>query len=67
MRIRVTLTISPRRSYRNIQRLFTKVSSGGKDDGYSTVGKKASGGQKASGGVDAGKVGNAAKRLFLGK
>lgn len=50
--------------YRNIIRLFTKVSSGGADDGYATKGKKAA---ASGGGIDAKKVGSAASRIFLGK
>ncbi|KAL1508316.1 hypothetical protein AB1Y20_004426 [Prymnesium parvum] len=45
--------------YRNLARLFTKITSGGKDDGYATKSK--------AGGIDAAKAAQAAKRAFLGK
>lgn len=62
--------------YRNIIRLVTKIASRGEDDGYSSVPepKKFGRGKKAPPppppepeGFDVGKVGKAAKALFLGK
>jgi len=60
-------------SYRNIARLFTKISSGGADDGYSSIpepkrrGKKAAAPPPEPSGGGLAKAGKAAKALFLGK